>query len=48
MSKALGGSKFVHSNMMSNSLPLVGTKDLDWASDVREIVRQHIRNSCRY
>ena len=45
VSKALGDPKFVPSNMMPNVLPLVGTKDLDWAKDGREIIQQHIRNS---
>ena len=38
VSKALGGPKFVPSNMMPNGLPLVGTNDLDWPSNLKEII----------
>ena len=45
VSKTFGGSEFVPSNMMPNGLPLGGTKDLDWTSDVKEFVQQYIRTS---
>jgi len=45
VSKILGGSEFVPSNMMPNGLPLSGTKDLDWTSDVKEVIRQYFKTS---
>lgn len=45
ISKTLGDSEFVPSNMMPNGLPLVGTNDLGWTSDVKEMVQNYIRTS---
>ena len=42
VSKELGGPEFVPANMMPNGLPLVGTNDSDWSSEVKEILRSKI------